>query len=85
MSAQSSIAICLPCIAANRLVLSLRGLCYMKHLDETPIASMDSNPVYDLRALSQFRERNSAFEVFPLHYSAVDVAMEEDDYNRRKR
>lgn len=57
----------------------------MKHLDETPIASMDSNPVYDLRALSQFRERNSAFEVFPPHYSAVDVAMEEDDYNRRKR
>jgi len=86
MYAQSpSIAICLPCIAANRLVLSLREPCYMKILENPTVVPMNNKPVYDLRALSQLRGRNSTFEVVSSYHSEADIEMEEESYNGYKQ
>jgi hypothetical protein len=78
MSTQSvSIAICLSCIAANRLVLSLRGLYYVNYQGDTTNATVESNPVYGLRALSQIRERDSTFSA---QLEVVGVSVEEGSY-----
>jgi len=78
MSTQSlSITTCLSCIAANRLVLSLRGLYYMHDTGDTTIAATNSKSV---NALGRFKELSSIFAVV----SRLDtvVAVEED--NRRE-
>ena len=67
-----SIASCLSCIAANRLVLNLRGLYYTNHLGGTTIAISNSESDYELGASSQFRERNSTFGVASSHHEAVN-------------
>ena len=86
MSTQSlSIASCLSCIAVNRLVLSLRGLCYIDDFGNTTIATTNSTPVYAPGASSRFTERNSTFAVVSSYHEAVDVAMEEVDYNWREQ
>ena len=86
MSTQSlSIASCLSCIAANRLVLSLRGLCYIENFGNTTIATTNSKPVYELGTSIQFRERNSTFAVVSSLYDAVDVTMEEVNCNPREQ
>ena len=86
MSTQSlSIASCLSCIAANRLVLSLRGLCYIEDFGNTTIATTNSKLFYEVGTSSQFRERNSTFAVVSSHYEAVDVAMEEVEFNPREQ
>lgn len=77
-----SIAGCLSCIAANRLVLSLRGLYYMNHLGNTTIATTNSKLSFELGASSQFREHNSTYAIVSPHHEAVDLAIEEVNYNR---
>ena len=71
-----SIASCLSCIAANRLVLNLRGLYYANHLGGTIIATTNSESDYEAGASSQFRERNSTPGVVSSHYEAVGVVTE---------
>jgi len=86
MSTQShSIASCLSCIAANRLVLSIRGLCYINDVGHTTIATTNSKQDHEFRASIQFRDRNSTFALISSHYEAVDVAMEEVDPSRREQ
>ncbi len=86
MSTQSlSIASCLSCIASNRLVLSLRGLCYIDDLDDTTIATTNSKLVYKISTSRQFRECSSTFAVVSSHYEAVDMAMEELTFNPREQ
>jgi hypothetical protein len=57
----------------------------MDDFGNTTIAATISKPVYELRTSSQFRERNSTFEVVSSHDEALDVAMEEVDYNQREQ
>lgn len=76
-----SIASCLSCIAANRLVLSLRGLYYMNHLGTTTIATTNSKLCYELGASSQFREHNSTYATVSPHHEEVDLATEEVNDN----
>jgi len=86
MSTRShSIASCLSCIAANRLVLSIRGLCYIDYFGNTTIATTNSKRDHGFGTSIQFRDRNSTFAVVSSHYEAVDVAMEEVDPNRREQ
>lgn len=80
-----SIASCLSCIAANRLVLSLRGLCYIEDIGNTTIATTNSKLVYELGTSSQFRECSSTFAVVSSHYEAVGVAMEEMNFHPREQ
>jgi hypothetical protein len=80
-----SIPCCLSSIAANRLVLSLRGLYYIEDFGNTTIATTNSKLVYELDASSQFRQRDSTFAVVSSNHEEVDVAMEELSYNWREQ
>ena len=83
MSTQSfSISTCLSCIAANRLVLSLRGLYHTQDPGNTAIAAPVVKPDYDLRTSSRFRARSSTFTVVSSRLEAVDAAVEEENDNR---
>ena len=73
-----SIAICLSCIAANRLVLSLRGLYYVHDHDDTTIATTNGKPLYRPRGLSQFSKGSSTLAVVSHHPEAADTAMEDE-------
>jgi len=77
-----SFAVCLSCIAANRLVLSLRGLYFTQDLGNTTIATTNGKTVYNLRGLNQFRGYNSTFAVVPSSPEAVDATVEDEDFNR---
>lgn len=79
-----SIASCLSCIAANRLVLNLRGVYYMNHLGGTTVAITNSESDYELGASSQSSERNSTSGVACSHHETVDVVTEAVHYNRYK-
>ena len=85
MSTESlSIALCLSCIAANRLVLNLRGLYYTKDFGDTTIFTTCSKPFHDY-ALRRFREFDPTSTVASSNREAVDVAVEEENHNRRKQ
>ena len=79
-----SIAICLSCIAANRLILSLRGVYYTNHLAGTTIATTNSESDYELGASIQFRERTSTPEVVSSHHETVDAVTEGVYYSQRE-
>ena len=78
-----SITTCLSCIAANRLVLSLRGIYYIHDLGNTTTATANSKPVYDLDSLGRFRELSSILMVVSSDLDTVG-AEEEESYNRRE-
>ena len=79
-----SIAVLLSSIAANQLILSLRGVYYSKHLENTTVATTNSKPVYNLRALNQFREHTSTFSALLSHPETVDTAVGEENYDWRE-